>query len=103
MALVLMFVTSPDEETASKLAEGALEVKLAACILRAPVESLYNWQGEKCQEGEILTLFKTSIENADSLEEWIAENHPYETPAIIRLGARANDSYEKWLAETLEA
>ena len=103
MALVLMLVTCPDEETASKLAEGALEGKLAACILQAPVESLYNWQGERCQEGEILALFKTSIENADSLEEWITENHPYDTPAIIRLGARANEAYEEWLAEVLEA
>ena len=103
MAIVLILVTSPNDETAARLAEGALDAGLAACILRSDVNSMYNWQGEKCQENEILSLFKTSTDKADELEKWITENHPYDIPAIIRLGARANDAYEQWLSEALEA
>ncbi|HIO95061.1 MAG TPA: divalent cation tolerance protein CutA, partial [Candidatus Poseidoniales archaeon] len=54
-------------------------------------------------EGEVVALFKTSVAKADDLEKWLAENHPYEVPAIIRIGARANESYADWLAEVLEA
>ena len=52
MAIVLILVTSPNDETAVRLAEGALDAGLAACILRSDVNSMYNWQGEKCQENE---------------------------------------------------
>jgi periplasmic divalent cation tolerance protein len=103
MALVLMFTTCPDSAVASELANGALDAGLAVCILQAKVESLYDWQGKRAAEGEIVALFKTSVAKADDLEKWLVENHPYEVPAIIRIGARANESYASWLAEVLEA
>ncbi len=103
MALVLMFTTCPDQEVAERLADGALTAGLAACILKTPVDSLYDWQGKRVAEGEVVALFKTSVAKADDLEKWLAENHPYEVPAIIRIGARANESYADWLAEVLEA
>ena len=102
MALVLMFTTCPDSTVASELANGALDAGLAACILRAPVESLYEWQGKREQEGEVVALFKTSVAKADDLEKWLSNNHPYEVPAIIRIGARANEDYHAWLTEMLE-
>lgn len=101
MALILVLVTHPDDVTAKQLAEGALDAGLAACILRAPVTSLYDWEGERKQDGEVLTLFKTSVEMADALEAWLIENHPYDVPAIIRLGARPNQAYEDWVKALL--
>ena len=102
MALVLMFTTCPDQEVAEHLAEGAISAGLAACILKTSVDSIFDWQGESQREGEIVTLFKTSVEKADDLELWLSQHHPYDTPAIIRIGARANAPYEEWLNQQLD-
>lgn len=101
MALILMLVTHPDEECAVRLSDGALEAGLAACILRAPVNSMYDWKGERCDENEVLTLFKTTPDKADLLEAWLIEAHPYVTPVIMRLGTRANEGYETWVRDSL--
>ncbi len=101
MALMLVLVTFPDDLTAKKMADEVLKNKLAGCILRSKVNSIYQWDGEKHDDEEVVLLLKTTEENVDALERFILSNHPYETPAIISLNARANDSYQQWLTSTM--
>lgn len=89
--------------SAEPLARKALEARLAACANIIPsVRSLYWWNGKIEDETETLAIFKTSNEQADALAAFIAEHHPYETPAIIRHdNVSANRDYEAWVdAET---
>ncbi len=101
MGLILVLVTFPNEESAEKIVDEVLERKLAGCILTTDVKSAYIWDGEKQNDKEIISLFKTDESKMENLESYILENHPYEVPAIIKLSALANADYENWMASIL--
>ena len=99
--MVEFHVTFADIDSARRLARAALEARLAACANLVPgVASLYWWQGRIEEETEVLAILKTSRHKADDLAAFVAANHPYETPAIIRHGdVSANAGYERWIEE----
>ena len=97
MALVLVMVTFPDNDSAKSMIEKVLEQRLAACILDMEVNSSYIWENQNQQEREVLVLFKTNQANFEQLEQYISTNHPYEVPAILKIDASANQDYQKWI------
>ena len=97
MALVLVMVTFPDEDSAKSMIEKVLNEKLAACILHTQVNSSYIWQGQNQEEQEVLVLFKTNKTNFEQLEQYISTHHPYEVPAILKIDASANQDYQNWI------
>ena len=97
MALVLVMVTFPDNDSAKSMIEKVLEQRLAACILDMEVNSSYIWENQNQQEREVLVLFKTNQDNFEQLEQYISTNHPYEVPAILKIDASANQDYQKWI------
>lgn len=97
MTLVLVMVTFPDVDSAKSMTAKVLENKLAACILRSKVNSSYLWEGQKQEDEEVVTLFKTNQDNLEQLEQYISNNHPYEIPAIVKINASANQDYQNWL------
>ena len=97
MALVLVMVTFPNDDSAKSMIDKVLEQKLAACILRSKVNSSYIWEGQEQDEEEVIALFKTIPTNFEQLEQYILENHPYEVPAILKIEASANQDYQNWV------
>ena len=97
MALVLVMVTFPDNDSAKSMIEKVLEQRLAACILDMKVNSSYIWEHQNQQEREVLVLFKTNQNNFEQLEQYISTNHPYDVPAILKIDASANQDYQKWI------
>lgn len=97
MALVLVMVTFPNDDSAKSMIDKVLEQKLAACILRSKVNSSYIWEGQEQDEEEVIALFKTIPSNFEQLEQYILDNHPYEVPAILRIDALANQDYQNWV------
>lgn len=99
--MIELHVTYADEETAAKLAEQAIGSRLAACAnLITGIRSLYRWQGNMVDEGEVLVIYKTAKPRAPDLEAFLKEKHPYETPAIIRHEqVSANHDYDEWITE----
>lgn len=97
MALVLVMVTFPDNDSAKSMIEKVLEQRLAACILDMEVNSSYIWENQNQQEREVLVLFKTNQNNFEQLEQYISTNHPYDVPAILKIDASANQDYQKWI------
>ena len=97
MALVLVMVTFPDNDSAKSMIEKVLEQRLAACILDMKVNSSYIWENQNQQEREVLVLFKTNQNNFEQLEQYISTNHPYDVPAILKIDASANQDYQKWI------
>lgn len=101
--LFVFLVTAPGIDVARQLARGALEKRLVACANLLPaVESHYWWQGKLDSAEEVLCIFKSTRERQDALEQFILENHPYDTPEIIAIPIVAGtERYLSWLrAET---
>ncbi len=100
--VVLVLTTLPDSDTASALAQQAIDARLAACVTElGVVKSRYRWKGKMETAEELQLLFKTSLTRADELARFIESNHPYETPEIVSWQADASAAYWQWIiAET---
>lgn len=99
----LILVTAPNVATARKLANKALEAKLAACVNLVPkVESHYWWQGKLETSAEVLMLLKTDKRCLPALEKLLLANHPYDTPEILAVSLDSGTpKYLEWIKRSL--
>ena len=102
--MIVVMTTVDDTDKAYSLAKRMVELKLAACVSICSIESTYFWEGKifECQR-EFMMLIKTSEGKIDALLDWLQKNHPYDTPEIITIDARAYGKYVKWLYGYLES
>lgn len=95
----LIWCPFPDRDSARAAARTLLDEKLIACAnLLGPIESIFDWQGERGSAEEIGALFKTNEDLLDRAITRLEVLHPYDTPAI--LGWRcdsAADGTRAWL------
>ncbi len=100
----ICFVTAGDKATASKIASGLVEERLAACVSAVPgVESVYRWQDKVEKSSEILLVVKTRRALREDVVQFVRRHHPYTVPEIIfaEIGGGSQD-YLDWLgANTL--
>jgi periplasmic divalent cation tolerance protein len=101
---IVVLVTAPTSEEATRIAEMLVERKLAACVqILPPMASIYVWKGEVQRENEILLVAKSTRAKFDDLEAAVRAIHSYETPEIIALPIVAgSQSYLSWLSNCLE-
>ena len=99
MQAVFIYTTLPDMDSAREIGETLVKERLAACANIFPgMRSIYEWQGRLEYDEEVGAIFKTTPERAQAAEARIAELHPYEVPAILRLPVeRVNAPYLEWL------
>ncbi|CAB3704413.1 divalent-cation tolerance protein CutA [Trinickia soli] len=96
--VVLVLTTLPDADSAQRLAEAALDERLAACVTElGAVRSRYRWKGQIETADEIQLLFKTSVARSYELEQFILANHPYETPEVLSWQAAGSAGYAQWV------
>ncbi|GAB5389675.1 MAG: divalent-cation tolerance protein CutA [Alphaproteobacteria bacterium] len=94
----LIYITCPDDETADRLAEIAVDGQLAACANILPgMRSVYRWQGKIERSAEVVLLLKTTPEAAPELIRQMAEFHLYEQPAILDLPADGEEGFLQWI------
>ena len=100
---LIIFVTAPNEEEASRLASALVEERLAACVNIVPaITSIYRWQGNVTRDSETLLIIKSSESRYSELERRIKELHSYTTPEVIALKIeRGSDAYLQWLRESV--
>jgi len=101
----VVFVTLPDDEAAVALTRALLEENLVACGNIVPgLRSIYRWEGEICDDPEVLVLFKTTQACFSALKSRIVELHPYDCPEVI--GVDVSDGhadYLSWVREQVRA
>ncbi|AJE85774.1 CutA1 divalent ion tolerance protein [Streptomyces albus] len=95
-----VLTTTDAAEKAGLLADGAVELRLAACAqINGPVTSVYRWEGLVEHASEWQVLFKTTGARYPALESWLTEAHDYENPEIIATPVvRGSAAYLDWLA-----
>jgi len=103
--MLVIMCTCPDEAMASELASGLVEGRLAACVNILPgIRSTYRWQGETCNDVEVLMVIKSLACRYQELESWLLQNHPYDTPEIVALPvSRVSDGYLEWIGSSIGA
>ncbi|HUL53021.1 MAG TPA: divalent-cation tolerance protein CutA [Opitutaceae bacterium] len=100
MLLAWTTVANPDD--AARLARGAVEAGLAACVqVDGPVISHYRWEGRVETASEHRLMFKFLPEQAAALEAWIRARHPYDTPEwIVARAEHVSEKYLSWARAT---
>ena len=97
----LIWCPFPDRDTALSTANALLDERLIACAnLVGPVESLFEWRGERGQAEEFGMLFKTDAALLDRAVARLDALHPYETPAVMGWRCdRVAESTAAWLGQ----
>jgi periplasmic divalent cation tolerance protein len=96
--MMIGWTTLSSRDDAEKLAAGAVESGFAACCqVEGPIRSFYRWKGSLEQEEEFRITFKFLAAQAEALEKWLHENHPYEVPEWMAVKAeRVSEKYLNW-------
>lgn len=103
MTPLLVYITCSAEAEAERIAAALLDRRLVACanIIKAPLRSLYLWQGQREEAEEFLLLCKTMDDRFTELNRVVREIHSYTTPCIVSLPlAAADPDYLAWLLES---
>ncbi|HKR17244.1 divalent-cation tolerance protein CutA [Rhizorhapis sp.] len=96
--LALVYTLFGTAEEARTVARRLVSEKLAGCAnILSPCTSIYEWQGEMQEEGEVAVLLKTRPEKRAALTVRLAELHSYEVPAILSWDAGVNEAYADWI------
>ena len=98
----VLYVTTPSEEIAAKIANALVGEELAACVNRVPgVRSTYKWEKAIHHDDELLLIIKTRTALFEQVQQRVCELHPYSTPEIIALPIIAGHApYLAWIDET---
>lgn len=102
---IAVFITAPNDQEASRLAELLIDRKLAACVqILPPMESVYRWQGKVERQAEILLIAKTVVSKFAELEREVRAVHSYDTPEVVAVPfAAGSEKYLQWLSDSVRA
>jgi periplasmic divalent cation tolerance protein len=94
-----IIMTSTDKlEIATKISESLIKQKLAKCVHRDNIESVYEWNGEVVNSHEYRLMIKCKSSNAKAIMEYIKQEHNYTLPEIITINIDdGSEEYIKWL------
>lgn len=97
---VLVYVTTPDAETATRLAKAMVESRLAACAnILGAMTSVYWWDGKVNSEGEVALILKTRESLVAELTQALCAAHPYDCPCVVALPIKdGNPDFLAWIA-----
>ncbi len=100
---LVVLVTCPTKQHATRLAKALVAKRLAACVnILSNVRSVFWWQGKVDEAAETLLVIKTTARRFEPLRRAIRAGHPYQVPEIIALAiTNAHPPYLKWLTENL--
>ncbi|MCP5005520.1 MAG: divalent-cation tolerance protein CutA [Planctomycetes bacterium] len=98
---IIIFITASSVDEAKKLGRVLVEEKLVACAnIMSSVHSIYHWQGELCDDEEVLMVLKTKRELFSPVEVRVRELHSYDVPEIIAMPIiEGSDNYLSWLRD----
>lgn len=102
MSFILIYITHPNEDEATRVTNVLVEQKYVACSNIFPITSAYWWNGAIANEKEWVSIVKTVPENWEAVKAKVAAIHPYEVPCIMKINVEANDEYEQWIRKSVD-
>ena len=104
MDIIVVNCTVPDKKIAKEITKILMKHKLAACVSMVEnIKSIFSWDGEVCEEKEVLMMIKTRRANYGKIKLVIEDVHPYTVPEIIALPiVDCSEDYLKWLIKETE-
>lgn len=104
MDIIVIYCTVPSKKLAKDITKVLMKHKLAACVsMFDNVKSVFSWDGEICEEKEILMMIKTRRSNYGKVKLVIEDMHSYSVPEIIALPiVDCSEDYLKWLVKETE-
>lgn len=105
MDIIVVYCTVPSKRLAKDITKVLMKHKLAACVSMIDnVKSTFSWEGEVCEEKEVLMMIKTRRENYGKIKLVIEDMHTYNVPEIIALPiVDCSEDYLKWLVKETES
>jgi len=102
--MLVVSCTVPNVEVAQAISRVVVMEGLCACVNQIPnVVSYYVYDGEFCEDDELLLLMKTSEANYKALEERLKALHPYDVVEIIASPiTEGSAEYFSWMNATLK-
>lgn len=91
--------TVDSAEAAQRLAQAAVQARLAACVQVEAITSHYVWQGQQDAGVEWRLVFKTLPQAMDALAQWLHAAHPYDVPQWLVRTEQAAPAYAEWVAQ----
>ncbi|MBU1086052.1 MAG: divalent-cation tolerance protein CutA [Candidatus Omnitrophica bacterium] len=97
---IVVFVTAGSDQEADLLREKLLAAKLAACVSKTNVNSMFFWENKIQTENEVLLIIKTKYSLYSELEALVRQLHSYDLPEIIALPIISGSKpYLEWINE----
>ena len=105
MDIIVIYCTVPSKKIAKDITKVLMKHRLAACVSMVEnVKSVFSWDGEICEEKEILLMIKTRRENYGKVKLVIEDLPSYSVPEIIALPVvDCSEDYLKWLVKETES
>lgn len=102
--MLVVSCTVPNNEVAQAISRILVMEGLCACVNQIPnISSYYIYEGEFCEDEELLLLIKTSQAMYQALENRLKELHPYEVPEIIASPiTEGSVEYLSWMKNILK-
>ena len=101
----VILVTCGTLPEARRIANAAVEAKLAACtnVLLNPVESIYLWKDKVEVSREYLLVMKSTAKRLPELERMVGSMHSYDVPEFLVLPVvSGSHEYLGWLVESVK-
>lgn len=104
MRAIVVVTSVGTEEQANLIARELLRGRHAACVNIIPsIRSVYRWQGEICEDGELLLIIKTSEDEFEGVRQTIQELHAYELPEVLAFQVTRGDrDFLRWIEESVD-
>ncbi len=97
-SLLIGWTTVDCEVVAQQFARELVESGLAVCVqIESGVQSVYQWKGEICTDSEQRIMVKFLESKLESLNAFIDEKHPYDTPEwLVVRPEHVSPGYLRW-------
>jgi len=98
--MVMVYTTTPSEESAKKIGKKLLEEKLIGCYNTFKIQSGYWWKGKIESSDEWGLLMKSTLSKYKEIQSRIKELHDYDVPLIAGwIVPLINEEYYNWLKD----